>query len=127
MSTLFHQSGVTPGGEPFVQLFVDDKCVAQFTPAGMRRLAFGFLEAAEAAEQDAFLFAWTKEEVGATPQGAAEMLVHFRRWREARGKESGPKSDPREFVVTDEHKKQLAKEFNSQRAKRQQTNPGGST
>lgn len=102
--TIWHQSGVAPSGEPFVQLMLDDQVIGQFTPDECRDFAQVFTQAAEAAETDAFLFDFATSTIGTTPQMAANLLIEFRRYREAHGKK-GPPSDPNEFMQTDKHKK----------------------
>ncbi len=102
--TLWHQSGVNKKGEPFVQLMVDDQCIGQFSPEECRDHARTITEAAEAAEQDAFLLAWTQENTGADLNSAMGIVIEFRKWREARGKK-GPPSDPAEFMRTEKHEK----------------------
>lgn len=98
---LWHQSGVNRKGEAFVQLILEGKPIAQMTPAEARDHARAVTEAAEAAEQDAFMLEFAKSTIGTTEVGAAQLLVEFRRFREARGK-SGPPSDPAEFVTQSE-------------------------
>ncbi len=94
---LWHQSGVNPKGEPFVQLVLNGKVVGQMTPTEARDHARAIMEASEAAETDAFLWEFVTRELGGTQEAAAGMMVAFRRFREARGK-AGPPSDPAEFV-----------------------------
>lgn len=101
---LWHQSGVNRAGEPFVQLMQDDQVIGQFTPQQCRDHARAITEAAEAAEQDAFLLQWTQENIGADRNAAMGMVIEFRKWREARGKK-GPPSDPKDFMVTPKHEK----------------------
>jgi hypothetical protein len=102
--TLWHQSGVNRKGEPFVQLMIDDKVVGQFSPEECRDHARSILEAAEAAEQDAFMLDFAKGTIGTTEEGSVRLLQEFRRYREERGKK-GPPSDRRDFMVTDKHEK----------------------
>lgn len=102
---LWHQSGVNSKGEPFVQLIQDDVVICQLSPEEARDHAKNVLEATEASEQDAFMFNFLqdKEKFAMTTPQAMQVIVDFRKWREARGKK-GPPSDGREFVVTDKHK-----------------------
>ena len=95
---LWHQSGVNQKGEPFVQLILYGKLIAQMDPQQARDHARAITEAAEAAEQDSFMVEFAKSTIGTTPEGAAGLLVEFRRFREARGK-STPPSDPSEFIT----------------------------
>ena len=99
---LWHQSGVNKNGEPFIQLLIDDEVVCQLDPAEARDHAKNILEATEASEQDAFMFHFMQEKVGLDVAQAMQVIIDFRKWREARGKK-GPVSDPREFVRTDKH------------------------
>lgn len=101
---LWHQSGVNKNGEPFVQLFQDDKIICQFTPEQARDSAKNLLEATEAAEQDAFLLEFFGKKLRMPMDEVYGIVVEYRQWREARGKK-GPPSDRREFVVTDQHEK----------------------
>ena len=94
---LWHQSGVNMQGEPFVQLILDGKQIGQMSPTEARDHARAITEAAEAAETDAFLWEFVLKNLKGTQQAAVELMVAFRRFREARGK-SSPPSDPREFV-----------------------------
>ena len=103
---LWHQPGVNRAGEPFVQLLLDDEVIAQLDPASARSHATNLLESTEAAEQDAFMLEFAKEELECSESSAAALLIAFRRWRERHGKK-GPASDPREFMVTNKHKKDL--------------------
>lgn len=92
---LWHQSGVNRDGEPFVQLILGDKIIAQQTPEMAREHALAVLAAAEATEQDAFLAYWLKTKIGATEEAAAQVLVDFRNFRRERtGKRSGQEVIP---------------------------------
>ena len=102
---LWHQAGVNRQGEPFVQLVLDDEVIAQLDPESARSHAANMLESIEAAEQDAFMLGFAKEELGATEEAATRLLIEFRRWRERHGKK-GPSSDLREFLVTEKHRKE---------------------
>ena len=102
---LWHQSGISSKGEPFVQLMLGEKVIGQFTPEHCRYHARAITEAAEAAEQDAFLWDFCHAELEADVQMCVQLLVSFRAWREAHGKK-GPPSDAKEFMITDEHRKQ---------------------
>ncbi len=71
-------------GEPLVELRWGAE-EGQFTPDEARAHALRVLEAAEAAEQDAFLMDWLLHQVGVIDvEKRAMMLKHFRAWREAR-------------------------------------------
>jgi len=52
---LWHQSGVNAQGEPFVQLIQGTAVIAQMSCEQARDQGHAILEAAEAAEQDAFI------------------------------------------------------------------------
>jgi len=103
-SILWHQSGVNPKGEAFIQIFKDKDVIAQLDPEGARDHARALLESAEAAEQDAFLFDFFHNEVGSDIQRTMMLIVQFRKYREARGRK-GPPSDGNEFMRTEKHKK----------------------
>lgn len=72
-------------GEPAVIVTVNG---ADFTTnmsvAEARDMAFNLLGAAEAAEGDAFLVDFLKNQVGAEEQYAVAILMDFREWREKR-------------------------------------------
>jgi len=96
---LWHQSGVNQKGEPFVQLLRGEKIIAQMDTEQARDHARAITEAAEAAEQDAFIFDWVCNKVGTGPEQAAGLLRDFRAYRLARtGKRGGP-SDPKDWVM----------------------------
>jgi hypothetical protein len=101
---LWHQSGVNKHGEPFVQLLMDDAVICQLSPEEARDHAKNILEATEASEQDAFMLSFMQEKVGLDVGKAMQVIVDFRKWREARGKK-GPPSDAKEFMRTDKHEK----------------------
>lgn len=61
---LWHQSGVNKKGEPFVQLLRGMEIICQMDPEQARDHARAITEAAEAAEQDAFLMDWGQRVVG---------------------------------------------------------------
>jgi len=103
VNVLWHQSGVNAKGEAFVQLFKDGEPIAQMDPEQARDHARAIYEAAEAAEQDAFMFMFLQKEIGVPEIGAMSILVEFRKWREEHGKK-GPPSDPKEFTRTEKHK-----------------------
>ncbi len=94
---LWHQSGVNQNGEPFVQLLLNDKPIAQMNPREARDYARVITECSEAAETNAFLWEFVTKDLKQTQHAAAAMMVAFRRFREKRGK-SVPSSDPSEFV-----------------------------
>jgi hypothetical protein len=88
---LFHQSGVNPKGEPFVQLLLDGKIIGQLTPEDARDHARAITEAAEAAEQDAFLMDFLQNKMELPFESAGHVLMEFREFRKARtGKSQGP-------------------------------------
>lgn len=90
---LWHQSGVNAKGEPFVQLILGEKVIAQMDVAQARDHGMAIVEAAEAAETDAFVYQWVLEHVGGGPAQAAGLLVDFRKYRaEVTGKRHGATS-----------------------------------
>ena len=92
---LWHQSGVNRDGQPFIQLILGDKLIAQQTVTQAREHAQAVLEACEAAEQDAFLVHWVKTRIGADDRAAAGILQDFRDYRrEQTGKRSGQEVIP---------------------------------
>lgn len=100
---LWHQSGVNQKGEPFVQLIRGHHVIAQMSPEQARDHARAMTEAAEASEQDAFIFDWVKHKVGAGPDQAAGLLQDFRQYRRERtGKSSGAR-DAGDWVMPDDH------------------------
>lgn len=89
-NVLWHQSGVNRAGEPFIQLILNDKVIAQQSITQAREHAQAMLEACEAAEQDAFFVFFFKTRVGLSEEDAARALMDFRAWREREtGKRSG--------------------------------------
>lgn len=96
---LWHQSGVSPTGEPFVQLLQDEQIIAQMSPEMARDHARAITEAAEAAEQDAFIVEFMQQRVGLDFDSAAKVLVDLRNFRAERtGKSQGPR-DKRDWVM----------------------------
>lgn len=96
---LWHQSGVAPTGEPFVQLLQDDKIIAQMSPEMARDHARAITEAAESAEQDAFIMDFMVRKVGLDIQRAGQVLIDFRNYRaEQTGKSQGPR-DPKDWLM----------------------------
>lgn len=88
---LWHQSGVSPTGEPFVQLLRGTDIVCQMSPEQARDHARAVVEAAEAAEQDAFLMDFSQNELGLEFNVAGQMLIAFRKYRaRISGKSQGP-------------------------------------
>jgi hypothetical protein len=95
---LMHQSGVNQRGEPFVQLILDGKVMGQMTPTEARDHARAISEAAEAAETDAFLIQFFRNELDVPRNSALGVLMKFREFRERAGK-SGPPSDREDWVM----------------------------
>jgi hypothetical protein len=92
---LDHQSGVNREGEPFIQLINGDKLIGQMSPEDARDHALAMIEAAEAAEQDAFLIWFVKTQLKGDEKMAVSLLGEFRQWREKRsGIQSGQKLVP---------------------------------
>lgn len=95
MSTNWKTINVTSGyggntRQPFVEIKTDKlKEPMQLAPEEARDLAANLLEAAEAAEQDAFIFEFHSDFVAGTPEEkrniGASMLGAFREWRDAHG------------------------------------------
>lgn len=96
---LWHQSGINPKGEPFVQLLLGEKIVAQMSVEQARDHAKAMIESAEAAEQDAFIYDWVINKVGSGPAQAAGLINDFRKYRAERtGKSQGP-TNARDWVM----------------------------
>lgn len=90
---IWHQSGVNAAGEPFVQLLRGGGVIGQMSPEQARDHARAVLEAAEAAEQDAFLLGFLQTKIGTSFEEAGRVLIEFRAWRvRTTGKQSGPAS-----------------------------------
>lgn len=74
--------------EPLVQMRLGDKPIGQFSPNAARQYAGQLLEAAEAAESDAFVFNWlTRDIIGTSEDEQANwdrIIGEFRAFREAR-------------------------------------------
>jgi hypothetical protein len=98
-NVLWHQSGVGKDGEPFVQLLMDQKIICQMDVAQARDHARVVLEAAESAEQDAFIYDWVLNRVGSGQTQAAGLLQDFRQYRRERtGKSTGART-PRDWIM----------------------------
>lgn len=69
--------------QPFVQMSTD-KWMVQISPEEARDLAGNLLQAAEAAEQDAFLFEFTMDTFK-DEHAAGLMVAGFRKWRVEHG------------------------------------------
>ena len=70
---------------PFIEVHTDKlKEKLQLAPNEARDLAMNLLQAAEAAEQDAFLFEFTEEALE-NENAAASMVGKFREWRKNHG------------------------------------------
>lgn len=90
-SVIWHQSGINLKGEPFVQLLKNTDIIGQMSPEQAREHAQATLEAAEASEQDAFLWDFTRNKMELEEGQAFMILQEFRKYREERtGKSSGP-------------------------------------
>jgi hypothetical protein len=98
--TMMHQTGVNKAGEPFVQLLLcqpgkPDQFIAQLSPQECRDHALAILEAAEAAEQDAFLVDFGRTEMKMSLEEAGAILLAFRAYREkTTGVKTGMKMVP---------------------------------
>lgn len=69
--------------QPLVALTVRDVSV-QMSPEKARELGHWLIEAAEAAEQDAFMNEYARDALGGDERTAANLMMEFRRWRERR-------------------------------------------
>lgn len=71
--------------QPFVEIHTDKlKTPLQLLPNEARDLASNLLQAAEAAEQDAFIFEFHSQLLEDEKAGAA-MMFQFRKWRDDHG------------------------------------------
>lgn len=71
---------------PFVEIKTDKlKEPLQLDPAAARDLAVNLLQAAEASEQDAFMFEFVSKDLKAGDQSAAGIIHEFRKWRDGHG------------------------------------------
>lgn len=69
--------------QPYVQVLIEAAdFMTQMAPADARALAINLLQAAEAAEGDAFLISFLRQKVGAKDEAVAGILQDFRDWRE---------------------------------------------
>jgi len=86
----FNMINVTSGyggntRQPFVQIHTDKlKEPLQLSPEEARDLALNLLEAAEASEQDAFIFEFHSQLTDDERVGA-NILIEFRKWRNNHG------------------------------------------
>lgn len=69
--------------EPYVEINWPNGGTIQLEPEEARLIARMIAEAADAAEQDAFLVAFHMDEVGLTFEQAAQILPRYRAWRDA--------------------------------------------
>lgn len=95
---LWHQSGVSATGEPFVQLLQDQQIIAQMSPEQARDHAAAIIESAEAAEQDAFLVAFGRDKLGDVESGM-RLVMAFREFRAERSNKSQGPLRAREWVM----------------------------
>lgn len=77
------ESGVNPAGKPFVTIRVTGGEGGQLSPQETRAFAMAFLEAAEAAESDAIVFALLHHELDLDVERTALILADTRRLRGA--------------------------------------------
>jgi hypothetical protein len=99
---LWHQSGVNREGEPFIQLLLGDRIIAQMTPEDARSHAQAVIESAEASEQDAFMIHFFRTKLGVDFNEAGQILIEFRKFRqEESGKRGGP-TNRRDWVMPEE-------------------------
>lgn len=68
---------------PIVELFIGDRRPFQISPAEARRIATLLIEAAEAADQDAFMVTFATDQLGLDLPAAARLLGEFRAFRQA--------------------------------------------
>jgi len=81
---------------PFVQVeheAIDEPI--QLSPAEARDLAQNLIQAAEASEQDAFLFEFTRDALKQDQATAAQLIGEYRAWRENKHKQSHNKPSRR--------------------------------
>lgn len=91
MTTKWNVIHVTSGfgantREPFVQVEMEypKDHPLQLHPDEARDLAANLLQAAEAADQDAFLFEFVSKELHAGDNAGGGILLEFRKWRSER-------------------------------------------
>jgi hypothetical protein len=70
--------------QPIVNVTIGDT-MHQWRPEEAKRIGNMLIEVAFAAEADGFLHDWVMEATGAGQEGAAKLMVEFRKWRAARG------------------------------------------
>jgi len=97
-SILEHQSGVNPAGQPFVQLILNGKIITQLSTSEARDHARAITEAAEAAEQDAFMLDFLQNKIGLDLNRAGQVLIEFRNYR-TRTFKSGPPTNKEAWVM----------------------------
>jgi hypothetical protein len=73
--------GVSPAGKPFVKITVTGGPGGQLSPDDCREFGLAFLEAAEAAEHDAAVFAWLRGKLEMDVAGAATVIGELRSYR----------------------------------------------
>lgn len=70
--------------QPIVNVTIGDT-MHQWRPEEARRIGLMMIEVSFAADADGFLHDWVMEATGAGQEGAAKLMVEFRKWRELRG------------------------------------------
>jgi hypothetical protein len=75
---------------PGVQMAWEGR-VVQWTPEAAIRHAMSILEVTVGAEGDAFLMQFVTERLQAPKEKAAQLLMDFRRWRDAQGRKQAVK------------------------------------
>lgn len=101
---IWHQSGVNAKGEPFVQLLKGKTVLGQMSPEQARDHGHAILEAAEAAEQDAFIYDWVQRKLEMPPAIAGRLLLEFRQYRAVRTNKKGGPTRPGDWVMPPGHK-----------------------
>ena len=75
---ILHKSGVNPEGNPFVKVTVTGGTGSQLSPQKARLFGLAFLEAAE---HDAMVFTWLREQTDMEVAGAAAVIGELRSFR----------------------------------------------
>ena len=81
-TTLWVYSGVNPAGNPFIQLRLDNRVIAQLDPQQGVDHAMKVLEGVEASVTDAVIFKWATQRMNMTPEQIGVFLSDFRKFRE---------------------------------------------
>jgi len=86
--TMWAYCGITDMGAPFVRLVRNEQPLIQVHPDAARSLGLALMESADAADQDAFMYAFWRNTFGKSHEDAMMMIGALRRFRQAKRDEA---------------------------------------